>query len=321
MKPLKFLSTKGAMLAPMAGVADTAYRQLCMEHGAVACISEMVSIKGLCYGDKSSADLCQITPTERPFGLQLFGSEPDYMERAVDLVQKYEPDWIDINMGCPVHKVTTIGAGSALMKTPALAQDLVRAAVRASNVPVTVKFRLGWDETSKNYLDFALAMEEAGASAVAVHGRTKAQLYSGKADWVPIRAIKEKLTIPVIGNGDVYTGADCKALYEQTSCDMVMVARGSYGNPFIFDEINAVLRGEEPTPVTSKMKMDTMLYHIRLILEHSEKPEEFAIHEARKHAAWYLTGFRGAAKFRNRCYSLSSYEEAQALAEEILALQ
>ena len=219
----KTVLPRTAVLAPMAGVADRAYRLLCRSFGAAATVSEMVSVKGLCYGDKGSAGLCTITEPERPMGLQLFGSEPEFVGKAAALVQQYDPDWIDINMGCPVHKVVATGAGSALMRNIPLAQEIVRAAVRESSVPVTVKFRLGWDETSINAVLFAQAMEDAGAAAIAVHGRTKSQLYSGKANWDMIRAVKEAVSIPVIGNGDIQTAEDCLAMYEQTGCDLVMV--------------------------------------------------------------------------------------------------
>lgn len=180
-----------AGLAPMAGVADRAYRILCKEHQAALLVSEMISAKGLCYGDPKTAQFCTITDAERPMGLQLFGSEPDFMAKAVQIVLPYQPDWIDINMGCPVHKVITTGSGSALMQKPDLAADLVRAAVSVSPVPITVKFRAGWDDNDRNAVSFAKKMEQAGAAAVAVHGRTKAQLYSGKADWKIIRQVKE----------------------------------------------------------------------------------------------------------------------------------
>lgn len=311
-----------AMLAPMAGVADRAYRILCREYGAAATVSEMVSVKGLCYGDKASADLCTLTAQERPAGLQLFGSEPDFIGRATAMVQQFTPDWIDINMGCPVPKVVSTGAGSALMRNIPLAQEIVRSACRESSVPVTVKFRLGWDADSQNAVAFAQAMEDAGAAAITVHGRTKAQLYSGKADWNAIAAVKQAVRIPVIGNGDVRTGADCVAMYNQTGCDMIMVGRGTYGNPFLFQEIEAALSQKPYTPPTLEQRMETMLLHIRYILTcQTKKPPEVAIREARKHTAWYMTGCYGAAKFRARCYQLNSYAEAQQLAADFLALQ
>lgn len=318
----KTVLPRTAILAPMAGVADRAYRLLCRSFGAAATVSEMVSVKGLCYGDKGSAELCTITEPERPMGLQLFGSEPEFVGKAAALVQQYKPDWIDINMGCPVHKVVATGAGSALMRNIPLAQEIVRAAVRESSVPVTVKFRLGWDENSINAVPFAQAMEAAGAAAITVHGRTKSQLYSGKADWNAIREVKQAVSIPVIGNGDVQTAADCLALYEQTGCDLVMAGRGTYGNPFLFREIQAAMSGEPAVPPTLEERMETMLRHVRLILEcNPQKPPEIAIRDARKHAAWYMTGLYGAAQFRARCYHLDSYAAAQQLAEDFLQLQ
>lgn len=313
---------KTAILAPMAGVADRAYRLLCRSFGAAGTVSEMVSVKGLCYGDKGSGELCTITEPERPMGIQLFGSEPEFMARAAALVQQYAPDWIDINMGCPVHKVVATGAGSALMRDIPLAQEIVRAAVRESSVPVTVKFRLGWEETSRNAVPFAKAMEEAGAAAITVHGRTKAQLYSGKADWNAIREVKQAVHIPVIGNGDVQTAADCLAMYAQTGCDLVMAGRGTYGNPFLFREINCAMQGKTAAPPSLEERMETMLRHVRLILEcNPQKPPEIAIRDARKHAAWYMTGLYGAAQFRARCYHLDSYDAAQQLADDFLQLQ
>ncbi len=307
-----------AALAPMAGVADTSYRQLAAEQGAAMLVSEMISAKGLCYDSKGSAELCRITEEERPMGLQLFGSEPEFIARATSMVQEYRPDFIDLNMGCPVPKVVNTGAGSALMKTPALAADCVRAAVQASSVPVTVKMRIGWDPQRINAVEFAQAMEDAGAAAITVHGRTKSQLYSGKADWEVIRQVKAAVSVPVIGNGDIASAADAAAMYEQTGCDLVAVGRATYGNPWIFREIDSDFRGIPYTPPTPEERMDMMLRHIRMIMEHSQKPPEIAIREARKHASWYMTGHFGAAAFRERCYHLSSYEEAQKLAEDFL---
>ena len=292
-----------AGLAPMAGVADRAYRILCKEHHASLLVSEMISAKGLCYGDPKTAQFCTITDAERPM---------------VQIVLPYQPDWIDINMGCPVHKVVATGAGSALMQKPDLAADIVRAAVSVSPVPITVKFRAGWDETNRNAVTFARKMEQAGAAAVAVHGRTKAQLYAGKADWGIIQQVKQTVSIPVIGNGDVTNAESCFQMYEQTGCDLVMVGRGSYGNPFVFSEIAAAAAGQPYRPPTLAEKMDTMLYHIRLILKLTEgKPPELAIREARKHAAWYISGLHGAAAFRARCYQLQSYAEAEQLAADV----
>ncbi len=314
--------SKTAALAPMAGVADRAYRILCKEHGAAALVSEMVSAKGLCYGDSKTAQLCTILPEERPMGLQLFGSEPDFMAKAVTIVQQFEPDWIDINMGCPVPKVVSTGAGSALMKNIDLAARITEAAVQTSSIPVTVKFRTGWDSDSINAVEFAKAIENAGASAITVHGRTKMQMYSGKADWNIIKQVKQAVSIPVIGNGDVTDFNSCKKMYDETGCDLVMIGRGSYGNPFVFREIDSLMNGITYTPPTLEQRMEAMLYHIRLIIKHSfGKPSEIAIRDARKHAAWYMSGCYGAASFRARCYQLSSYEEAEVMANDFIKLQ
>ncbi len=311
-----------AALAPMAGVADRAYRLMCKKYGAAYVVSEMVSAKGICYSDRKTAELCTVTNEERPMAVQLFGSEPDFMAEAVKIVLEYRPDIIDINMGCPVPKVVGTGAGSALMKDIKLAADITEAAVKAAGeTPVTVKIRSGWNAESINAPEMAKALEAAGAAAVAVHGRTRDMFYSGESDSSVIKAVKEAVSIPVIGNGDITDADSCVKMYSETGCDLVMIGRGSYGNPFIFREIEAKLRGEAYEPPALETKMQVMLEHIRLILELSEKCEELAMHEARKHAAWYMNGYYGSAKFRGRCYQLSSYAEAEALADEFIQLQ
>ncbi len=312
---------KTAALAPMASVADRAYRLICREYGASYVTSEMVSAKGLCYSDKKTNELCTVTEKERPMAIQLFGNEPEFMERAVEIVSRYNPDIIDINMGCPVPKVVGIGCGSALMRDVKQAAAVAESVVRASSVPVTVKFRKGWDDSSVNAVEFAKAMEASGAAAITVHGRTREQFYTGEADWKIISEVKKNVKIPVIANGDVTDLKSCLDMYEQTGCDLVMIGRGSYGNPFIFKEISSYYKGEEYTAPTIEEKMSVMLRHIRLILDISEKSEELAIHEARKHAAWYMNGYYASAKFRARCYNLTSYSEAEQLAEEFIRLQ
>ena len=311
-----------AALAPMASVADRAYRQLCRSFGACMVTSELISAKGMCYNDSKTAELCTITPEERPMALQLFGSEPKFIQQAVKLLLPFQPDVIDLNMGCPVPKVVNTGAGSALMQDLNTAADLVAAARMASDVPVTVKIRRGWSEDTVNCVEFACRMAEAGAQAIAIHGRTRSQMYSGKADWSCIRAVKQAVSVPVIGNGDVCSGADCLNMYRETGCDLVMVGRASYGNPWIFQEIDAACRGIPYTPPTVEERMETMLLHIRMILETGRgKPEPQRMKEARKHAAWYLHGLRGAAGFRSRCYGLDSYQQAEQLARDVLAMQ
>ncbi len=309
---------KTAALAPMASVADRAYRILCRSFGACYTVSELISSKGLCYNDKKTAELCTVTEKERPMALQIFGDDPEFMKRGAEICMKYSPDILDINMGCPVPKVVNNNSGSALMKDIDRACEIVKAVKSVSGVPVTVKFRKGWSRDSVNAVEFAAAMEQAGADAVAVHGRTKDQMYSGTADRDIIKQVKQAVSVPVIGNGDIDSLESCLDMYDTTGCDLAMIGRASYGNPFIFDEIDSYFSGKPYTPPTIEKRMEVMLKHIGLILENSLKKESLAMKEARKHAAWYLKGVYGAASFRNRCCTLESLDDAKKLAEEVL---
>lgn len=313
---------KTAALAPMASVADRAYRILCREYGACYTVSELISAKGLCYSDKKTAELCTVTEKERPMALQIFGDDPEFMKKAAEICMKYNPDILDINMGCPVPKVVNNNSGSALMKDVKRASEIVKAVKSVSGVPVTVKFRKGWSRDSVNAVEFAMALEAAGADALTVHGRTKDQMYSGKADRDIIKRVKQAVSIPVIGNGDIDSLQSCLDMYEQTGCDLAMIGRATYGNPFIFKEIECHFENKPYTPPTVEERMKVMLYHIRLILSQPEKNNEVSVmKEARKHASWYMKGLYGAAAFRAKCYSLETYDDAQKLAEEFLKLQ
>lgn len=304
----------------MASVGDRAYRLICKEFGAAYVIGEMASAKALCYSDRKSRELLGVTPEEAPMGVQLFGSEPDFMARATEMAAKYRPQIIDINMGCPVPKVAGNGCGSALMKTPELAYDIVRAMVNATDIPITVKFRKGWDEEHVNAVEFAKLMEEAGAAAVTVHGRTRQQMYRPPVDWDIIRRVKEAVSIPVIGNGGIVTGADAKRMYDETGCDLVMVAQGTYGRPWVFEHIRHYLAtGEELPEPPLEERLDVMLRHVSMIV--SFKGEKLGMMEARKHAAWYIKGSRGAAHFRQACGQLATFADLEALVAEVKRME
>lgn len=307
---------KTAALAPMASVADRAYRTICKEYGAAYVVSEMISAKGLCYSDRKTEELCTVTAAERPMALQLFGDEPEFVAEAARRLMPYKPDIIDINMGCPVPKVAGNGSGSALMKDPELAAKIVEAAVKAVDVPITVKFRLGWDENSINCVEFAKLMEESGAAAVTLHARTKTQMYHGNADRSYIKKVKEAVNIPVIGNGDITSPEDAKRMYDETGCDLVMIGRGSYGRPYIFRSIAHYLETGELIPEPSQTeRVDIMLHHIEMIIEN--KGEYSAMREARAHASHYIKGMNGAAEFRRLCGTLSAKDDLYRLADAV----
>lgn len=278
-------------LAPMAGVTDLAFRAVCRAQGAAYTVTEMVSAKALCYQDKKSLPLMELAPDEHPAAVQLFGSDPGCMEEAAAIVlEKAHPDILDINMGCPVPKVVKSGDGSALMRDPKLAVQVARAVLRgAGGLPVTVKLRTGWDKGSVNCVQVALALQEAGVAAVAVHGRTRTQMYAGRADWNVIRDVKAALDIPVMANGDIFSGEDAARILRYTGADIAMVGRGVFGNPWIFRDARAVLAGGAvPPPPTLQERCDTAMAQFRLAREH--KGEKIACLEARRHYAWYLKG-------------------------------
>lgn len=314
----------GLFLAPLAGYTDMAMRTVARALGAEMTVSEMVSAKAICYGDKKTPALARILSEELPAAVQLFGSEPDAMAEAARVVSRgmaggVPPTAIDINMGCPVKKIVSAGDGSALMKSPALAHDIVRAVVSATSLPVTVKIRAGFDEGHKNAVEVALAVEEAGASLVTVHGRTRTQMYSGRASREIIANVKDALHIPVVGNGDILTAADALSMLRDTACDGVMVGRGAVGNPYVFREIRCALSGEEYVPPTARERMETALWQLRLAIE--EKGEREAVLSSRKQFADFAAGLRGASALRAAVHKADSYAEIEACALEFLAAQ
>jgi len=306
----------GLMLAPMAGFTDRAMRLVCHKYGAEYSVSEMVSAKAVVFKDKKTHALARLMPDEGPCAVQIFGSEPDIMADAAHQLSCGEeggvpPLAIDINMGCPVHKVYSNGEGSALMKNPTLIHDIVRSVSRAIDIPCTVKLRSGIDSDSINAVECALAAEEGGAALVAVHGRTRAEMYSGKANMEIIKNVKSSLHIPVIANGDIATGEDAIRVLSETDADGIMVGRGAIGNPFLFGEILAALSGEEYTEPTLVERIDTAILQLRTASV--EKGESVAVRESRKQIALYLRSFRGAAAIRaeiNRAEKISEVERA-----------
>lgn len=314
------------LLAPLAGVTDSAFRRVCKSKGAALVYSEMVSAKGLYYNDKNTASLLAFHADEMPMAYQLFGSDAEIMGWAVGKLADHDNAIIDINMGCPVPKVVKNGEGSALMKTPQKAASIVSAMVKAEKQaadrlgrapkPITVKCRMGWDAESVNGIDFALRMEEAGASAIAMHGRTRDQFYSGEANWEVIAAAKEKLTIPLIGNGDVFSGEDALNMMANTGCDFVMIARGAMGNPWIFQESLSLWKGKTPEGAPDdKQVADCIKKHMNMVID--EKGEKCAIREMRKHVGWYVKGRRGAAEIRRKINNANSEKEVMEVLESL----
>ncbi|MBQ9912873.1 MAG: tRNA dihydrouridine synthase DusB [Clostridia bacterium] len=311
------ISSRSAALAPMAGVADKAFRELCVEYGATYVVSEMVSSKGLTMCDRKSKKLLSLSENEHPAAAQIFGSDPNIMAESAASCLEYKPDVIDINMGCPAPKIAGNGGGSALLKNPDLAEEIMRAVKEAVDIPVTVKIRLGWDADSINCFEMAQRAQRAGMAAVTLHGRTRQQMYAPPVDRKMIAEVKRSIDIPLIANGDITDGLSAAQMIEETNCDYLMVGRGALGRPWVFSQITAYLEHEiilpEP-PVSERMRV--MVKHIKRICEY--KGERVGIREARKHAAWYIKGIKGAAAYRQQVGMLESVEQLEELAFKIM---
>ena len=318
MKIGNFETENNVFLAPMAGVTDLPFRKICRRYGAGLVYSEMVSAKGLYYNDKKTADLIRIDDEERPCAIQIFGSDADIMAEVIPKVMAVKPDIIDINMGCPTPKIVNNGDGSALLKTPEKIGEIVHKVSSASPVPVTVKIRKGFDDDHINAVEMAHIAEESGAAAIAVHGRTREQFYSGKADWDIIRQVKEAVSIPVIGNGDILTADDVIRMQDETNCDGFMIARGAEGNPWIFKQIlHYFATGEKLEKPLFAEVTDMILRHAQMQI--GFKGEYTGIREMRKHAAWYTAGYKNSSRLRAKICEVENYEQLQALFEEVLA--
>lgn len=297
-------------LAPMAGVTDLPFRVICRELGTDYTVSEMVSAKALLFRNLKTFAMLEVDPREHPVAIQLFGSVPEELVRGAKIVAEHGADIIDFNMGCPVHKIVANGEGSALMKDPERAYACLAALVDAVDLPVTVKFRAGWDEEHRNAVEIAQLAEKAGVAAVAVHGRTRGQFYSGRADWDIIRQVKEAVSIPVLGNGDVFSAQDALDLLEASHCDGIMIARGAQGNPWIFREVKAALAGLPIPPVTLEERFSMVRRHLRDLI--AFKGEKVAIREMRHHGACYFTGLPHSARYRNvinQCLTRDAFEQ------------
>lgn len=305
-------------LAPMAGVTDLAFRLICKEYGSGLLYTEMINAKALCYDDEKTKGMLKIEEEEHPVAVQIFGSEPEFIASATEILNEHSNEILDINMGCPAPKVVKNGDGSALMKTPQLAAKVIEAAAKKSKKPVTVKFRKGWDEDSINAVEFAKMAEASGAQAITIHGRTRAQYYSGTADWDIIEEIKNAVKIPIIGNGDIVTIEDAINIRKNTGCDAIMIGRGAQGNPWIFNRINHYMKTGEILPEpTAEEKIRTAIKHFNLAIK--EDGEYVAVREMRKHLGWYLKGMKKSARLRDEINKLESAKEVVGRLEAYIA--
>lgn len=302
-------------LSPMAGVTDLPFRTICKEKGCGMLYTEMINAKALCYDDENTKKMLNLEDDGHPVAVQIFGSDPEYMGKAASIMNQYTNDILDINMGCPAPKVIKNGDGSALMRNPKLAAEVLTAVVKNSEKPVTLKIRKGWDDNSVNALEIAKIAEECGISALAIHGRTREQFYSGKADWDIIAEIKQSINIPVICNGDVFDVQDAVNMLEKTKCDAIMIGRGSQGNPWIFNRINHYMKTGEVLPEpTLEEKISTAIKHMNLAV--AEHGEYVAVREMRKHIGWYLKGLKNSAKYRDQINKITDYKEVISMLEE-----
>ena len=302
-------------LSPMAGVTDLPFRTICKEKGCGMLYTEMINAKALCYDDENTKKMLRMEKDEHPVAVQIFGSDPEFMGKAAKIMNEYPNEILDINMGCPAPKVIKNGDGSALMRNPKLAAEVLTAVVNNSEKPVTLKIRKGWDDDSVNAVEIAKIAEECGISALAIHGRTREQFYSGKADWDIIAEIKQAINIPVIGNGDVFEVQDAVNMLEKTKCDAIMIGRGAQGNPWIFNRINHYMKTGEILPEpTLEEKINTAIRHMNLAV--AEHGDYVAVREMRKHIRWYLKGLKNSAKYRDQINKITDYKEVIAMLEE-----